>query len=279
MTEFGLVSVPECDYQSHTAIGHSGLLRIMRSPAHYREWADNPPEPTSAMQFGTAFHAALLEPKRFQERYVVAPKFDRRTKEGKAQAEAWEAENADKTALTAEQMEAISAMVKSVMAHEGAASLLSKGVAEMAGFWTDRETGIECKCRPDFLKMDVIAEGKQVTGIVEVKTCCDASSDGFARAIAALGYDVQAAFYRDGLKALTGKALPFYFVAVEKDPPHAVAVYRAGDEVIEVGRAKYRGALQLLKWCQANGRWPGYQPNGEIETITLPRWATRFDLD
>jgi hypothetical protein len=44
--------------------------------------------------------------------------------------------------------------------------------------------------------------------------------------------------------------LPFLFVAVEKEAPHAVAVYRADPEVIEVGRKKYRAALQLLKWCQ-----------------------------
>lgn len=81
---------------------------------------------------------------------------------------------------------------------------------------------------------------------------------------------LQAAFYQDGLKALTGKALPFYFIAVEKDGPHATAAYRASDEMIETGRAKYRGALQSLRWCRH--RWPAYQPNGEIETIELPRW-------
>ena len=67
--------------------------------------------------------------------------------------------------------------------------------------------------------------------------------------------------------------------AVEKEAPYAVAAYKASDEVIEVGRAKYRGALQLLQWCRTRGSWPGYQPNGEIETINLPRWAANFDLE
>src|SRR5690606_10772251 len=109
--------------------------------------------------------------------------------------------------------------------------------------------------------------------------CRDASADGFARAIATLGYDVQAALYQDGIKAVTGRAVPFYFVAVEAEPPFAVAAYKASNDVIEVGRAKYRGALQLLKWCRENDRWPAYQPNGEIETINLPRWAANFDLE
>lgn len=275
MENVGLLSMPADQYHAHSAVGHSGLVRIIRSPAHYREYVTNPPEPTPAMQFGTAFHAALLEPGIFGETFVVAPKFDRRTKDGKAEAEAWEAENAGKTALTAEQMAAIEQMVASVKQHAGASMLLGCGLAEMSAFWIDQETGIECKCRPDFLAM----AGETITGIVDVKTCCDASADGFARAIATLGYDVQAAFYQDGLKALTGRTIPFYFIVVEKEAPYAVAAYKASDDVIEVGRAKYRGALQLLKWCRDRGSWPSYQPNGEIEMINLPRWAANFDLE
>lgn len=230
------------------------------------------------MEFGTAVHTAILEPDNFARDYVVAPKFDRRTKEGKAAAEAWEAANAGKTPLTADQMAAIEQMVASIRAHAGAARLLSNGLAEMSGFWVDQETGIECKCRPDFLA-EAETCPEQVTAIVDVKTCVDASAEGFSRAIATLGYDVQAAFYQDGLKALTGRTIPFYFIAVEKDAPYAVACYKASDEVIEIGRAKYRAALQLLKWCRDNDQWPGYQPNGEIETINLPRWAANFDLE
>lgn len=274
----GLLSVPADQYHAHPAVGHSGLVRIMRSPAHYREYATNPPEPTAAMVMGTAFHAALLEPEIFGSTFVVAPKFDRRTKEGKAAAEAWEAENAGKTALPAEQMAAIEQMVASVRSHQGAANLLGGGLAEMSAFWFDPETGIECKCRPDWL---VTMEDRSdwITAIVDVKTCRDASADGFARAIATLGYDVQAAFYQDGIKAMTGKTVPFYFVAVETEPPYAVAAYKASDDLIEVGRTKYRGALQLLKWCRDKGDWPAYQPNGEVETINLPRWAANFDLE
>lgn len=275
MESISLLSMPADHYHARPAVGHSALVRIMRSPAHYREYVANPPEPTPAMQLGTAFHTALLEPDRFGESFVMAPKFDRRTKEGKAAAEAWETENAGKMALTAEQMAAIRSMASSVRCHAGADKLLSQGLAEMSGFWIDLESGVECKCRPDFLVMD----GDKVSGIVDVKTCSDAGADGFARAIATLGYDVQAAFYQDGLNALAGRSIPFYFIAVEKEPPYAVATYSAGIDVIEVGRAKYRGALQLLKWCRARDTWPGYQPNGEIEPIKLPRWAANFDLE
>ena len=41
------------------------------------------PEPTSAMTFGNAVHAAVLEHDRFMKEYSVAPKCNRTTKAGK----------------------------------------------------------------------------------------------------------------------------------------------------------------------------------------------------
>lgn len=271
-----LQSLPAEDYHSNSAIGHSSLVRIIRSPAHYREYATHPLEPTAAMQFGTAFHTALLEWDLFGKTFVAAPKFDRRTKEGKAQALSWEAENTGKIALTPDQMEAIGRMVISVRQHKGARRLLDSGLAETSGFWLDDLTGIECKIRPDFLKTE---SETTIAGIVDVKTCVDASSNGFSKAVATMGYDVQAAFYQDGMKALSGKTIPFYFIAIEKEAPYAVAVYQASEAMLEIGREKYRAALELLDWCFSNNSWPSYQPGGEIEMIDLPRWAANFSLD
>lgn len=270
-----LQSLPAAEYHSNPAIGHSSLVRIIRSPAHYREYATHPPEPTAAMQLGTAFHTALLEWELFRKIFVVAPKFDRRTKEGKAKALAWETENTGKITLTPDQMEAIGKMVLSVREHKGARRLLGYGLVETSAFWLDERTGIECKMRPDFLT----TEGKTITGMVDVKTCVDASADGFSKAIVTQGYDVQAAFYQDGMKTLSGKTVPFYFIAIEKEAPYALAVYQASKAMLGIGREKYRAALGLLTWCRRNNFWPSYQPGGEIETIDLPRWAAYFSLD
>jgi hypothetical protein len=154
-------------------------------------------------------------------------------------------------------------------------------MAELSAFWVDEETGVHCKCRPDFLALkpgtDWLVEN--LLGIVDVKSCCDASVEGFGRSIASYGYDVQAAYYQDGIYQITGLRLPFYFLAIEKDAPNAVAVYRASEAMIEVGRKKYRAALQLMRWCGEHGYWPGYQPSGEIEDISLPGWAANFDLE
>ena len=264
----GLLHMPAKQYHADQSIGHSGILKMLKSPAHLRETLDHPQPPTLAMAFGSAVHTYVLEPERFSEEFVVAEKFDRRTKEGREAAARFEEANQGKTLISPEDLATLSLMRAAVLAHQGAASLLEQGEAELSAFWSDSATGIACRGRPDWFNG---------MAIVDLKSCIDASSRGFSRAIANLGYDVQAAFYVDGIKRVTGMELPFLFVAVEKEAPHAVAVYRADPEIIEIGRKKYQAALQLLKWCQESGTWPAYQPAGEVEPISLPRWAANAE--
>ncbi len=174
----------------------------------------------------------------------------------------------DKIILTDEQMQAIVKMRNKALSHKGARTFLQKGKPELTAYWRDPVTGIQCKCRPDFL-MD---NGETLTGILDVKSTLDASITGFSRSIGKYGYDLQAAFYVDGIKELTGLALPFYFLASEKNGPYEAAVYKASEAMIETGRKKYRAALELLQWCRTNGEYPGYQPFGDIEEINLAKW-------
>jgi hypothetical protein len=59
------------------------------------------------------------------------------------------------------------------------------------------------------------------------------------------GYEVQAAYYVDVAQAIDGKKRDFYWVAVEKDAPFAVAVYKASDAMMEYGRTQYKKAIEL----------------------------------
>jgi len=263
-------NLPINDYHAGEEISHSGIVKLLKSPEHYMQYKIGGEEPTPAMEFGSAFHAFILEPEVFAKNYVLAPKFDKRTKDGKEASAKWDEENVGKTPLTADVMESLAAMRASVIKHAGAAKMLAKGEAESSLYWTDEITGLKCRIRPDWL-----FDG----GMADLKSCVSASKADFAKAVANLGYDIEAAFYVDGMKAVTGKTVDFFFIAVEKTAPYTTACYKASQEMIEVGRAKYRGGLELLKWCQENKQYPGYQPNGEVETIDLPRWAANFELE
>lgn len=270
-----IANMPAEQYHATPAIGHSSLVKLMRSPAHYRTYKDRPHEPTPTMAFGTALHTAVLEPELFSDIYVACEKFDRRTKAGKEAALEWEAKNQGKIGLDQSQMDSITNIQASIRAHTDANRYLARGYAELSVFWTDEETGIACKCRPDFM---VLNENGDLESLLDVKTSQDAGRSSFAKSIANYGYDLQAAFYSDPFSAALGVEIPFRFLVVESEAPNAAAVYRTGPNTMELGRKKYRGALQLLQWCQQNDAWPSYQPFGEEEVIELPHWATKLEL-
>jgi hypothetical protein len=96
----GLLLMPATQYHAEKAIGHSGIVKLLKSPAHLREYLDHPHTPTPAMAFGTAVHTFVLEQDRFADEFVVAEKFDRRTKEGKEAAARFEEANQGKTLIT-----------------------------------------------------------------------------------------------------------------------------------------------------------------------------------
>lgn len=258
------------DYHRHLAVSKSGLDQIAKSPLHYwaryldpnRVW----PEPTPAMRLGTALHTHVLELDQWDNQIAVAPgDINRRTKEGKEQWAAFEADAKRKTVITADDAEVVMAMGRSVWRHPAAAMLLHwQGKAETTHMWTDPTTGAECKCRPDWLTND----GNL---IIDLKTTEDASPSGFQRSVANYRYHVQASWYLDGVKAATGhRPDQFIFICVEKKPPYAVAVYAADAEMIQIGAETAARDLTRLVECKASNTWPGY--SDQIEPLSLPAW-------
>jgi hypothetical protein len=258
------------EYHRHSAVSKSHLDLVARSPLHY--WARylDPnrvePEPTPAMRLGTAVHTLTLEPNSWDSRYIVAPNVDRRTKEGKARWAEFEAEAGGRELISAEDRAIVSRMAEAVWKHPAAEMLLYKlaGKAETTHMWTDEATGLQCKCRPDWLTDDGSL-------IVDLKTTEDASPKGFQKSVAAYRYFVQSSWYLDGVQAATGnRPEQFIFICVEKKVPYAVAVYAADTEMIAQGQITAARDLQQLAECKAANSWPGY--SDQIETISLPPW-------
>lgn len=262
-------------YHGGPGISKSGLDLIARSPLHY--WsryldpARTPTEPTPAMRLGTAIHTAVLEPAEFARRHHVAPVCDRRTKDGKA---AWEAATMAAEAAGAELISAADAQVCTAIAdivrsHPTARKLFTTGQSEMSCYWTDAETGLLCKCRPDWLNLPFI---------VDLKSTEDASADGFQRSAWNWRYWVQAAWYMDGVEQATGmRPDAFVFGAFEKAPPYACAFYYADPVMLDMGRAEYRKLLRVLADCVAADRWPGY--DADVRALTVPIWALKAAND
>jgi hypothetical protein len=218
------------------------------------------------MAIGSAVHTHVLELDQWDARYVTAPDgIDRRTKAGKAEWEAFTAAATGRTVLPKADADLVMRMAQSVFSHPAAAMLLAlPGKAETTHMWTDAATGLQCKCRPDWLTDD----GRL---LVDLKTTEDASARGFAKSIAQWRYHVQASWYLDGIEQATGtRPEQFLFLCVEKKAPYAVAVYAADAEMIAAGAQTAARDLDVLATCKAAGAWPGY--SDQIEPISLPPW-------
>ena len=258
--------VPIDEYHKSIATSKSQLDQLAKSPAHYLASLTTQRKETPAMRIGSLFHGLVLEPERVK--IAVAPVCDKRTEDGKATWEAFCAENIGAEIVTAEEGEMLTGMVASVRAHPAASALLSgPGIAEGSAYWVDEYSGELCRCRPDFYRQDLGI-------IVDLKSTEDASPKEFARSIAKYRYQVQSAFYQDGLEAATGDYIKgFLFVAVEKKAPYAVAVYQLDMQGVEAGRIAYRDNLIALADCKASGKFPAY--SDRVETISLPAWAAK----
>lgn len=259
------------EYCALPAVNISSLLQMARSPAHYKHALENAGQrDTAALAFGRLAHIAILEPERYE---AVVAVWDGGRRAGKV-FDAWCEEHADCLQVTADEDAQCRAMADAVRKHPAAAPYLSAAapMVEHSIRWT-HPIGLDCKARLDWYD-------PETNVVVDLKTTRDASEFEFGRAAARYDYPTRAAFYCDGVAAVFGELPTFVLIAVEKEPPFAVAVYRIGEDAIDAGRRRYTDLLARLKHCRDTNEWPGLCDDAERE-LTLPEWyfAGQSDLE
>lgn len=256
-------NICHADYHALNYVSNSYLSRLNKCPAA----AKVKQEDTPALVFGTACHCYILEGAEiFYKQFAVAPVCDKRTKDGKAVFAEFQAKNPDKTIINVADANQIIAMKSAVNNHPFAKSILALGLSEQTVIWTDGDTGIKCKCRPDRIP----ANGKGL--IVDLKTTTDAGEYGFGKSVLSYGYARQAAMYLDGVNTATGSFYDaFVFIAIEKEAPYRVETYMLDAEFIEYGRQEYKRLLALDSECREAKKYPNYQSN-ELIMLFKPKY-------
>lgn len=262
--------VPDTDYRAWQAINITTLKHIKRSPLHLRYAMEHPKDPSPQMVMGSALHAAVFEPQKFAANFVTIPTFDRRTKAGREAYDDAVFAAAGKQVVNTDDMETVAAMAEAVRGCSAAMRWIDRlGDSEASILWKDETTGTLCKGRLDRLARGGISGDLPV--IIELKSTRDASFSGFARELATYHYAAQAAWYAWGYQKATGQKPAHFFVAVENEPPHAVACYTLGDQSLQTGEMEMRVWLDRYAACCTSNRWPGY-PDSVVD-IELPNWA------
>jgi hypothetical protein len=282
--------VPYAEYAQWDAVNSSFLWRLRtRSPRHAQYEREHPKDPTPALKFGILLHLAVLEPARFDESTIAEPE-DAPRRPSQRQRDAkkpspstiesieywdeWEEKAAGKLVVTAGDSEKVREMDRAIRIQQ-CSGYVTGGRAEVCLVWRDKDTGILCKGRLDYLH-----EGWDVA-IVDLKTTEDASYDAFQRDIYSYGYFQTAAFYMDGYEAITGvRPKVFTWLAVEKEPPYVAKPWDADERLtIRPGQASYSEALERYVECVAKNEWPAYGDGPGV--LGLSPWALRregFDL-
>ena len=254
------------DYARRPGVNWSTLKAMGDSPLHYQHRTKHSKPATAAMQMGTAGHIATLEPHRWDEAVAV---WDGGRRAGKAYKE-WSEQNEGLLQLKPDEADNALAIGEAVRGHYEARELLKKGQAEVILEWTDKETGLECKARVDWLHI-----GKKRATLVDLKTARTMDRRAFQGAVARYGYHGQLAHYKAGVEAVTGLPCDVFIIGVESSAPYDVGVFILDDGVpdgaLHVGEVMRRELLTKLAECRRLGHWPGRYER--VEPLSLPAWA------
>lgn len=241
---------------------------LFKSPRHawhghrklnpdYREKED------TKFDIGTAWHAMLFEG---ASSVAIVEAADWRTKVAKESRDAARAEG--KTPLLEVQYYTIKKMVKlaiEVLADSelDIKDLGSEGDAELSYIWQEAETWL--KVRPDWISKDraIILDGKTTSG--------SANPNDLSRTIISLGYDIQDALYRRGVKAIEGVAPRFFFLFQETEAPYVCSIVSLSPQFQHLGEMKVQQAIDLWRYCMENNDWSGYPKR--IAYLDMPPWA------
>lgn len=233
---------------------------------HPRLNPDYQAETKASFDLGSAAHALVLGD---EQRFAVVDADDWRTNAAKAARD--DAYKAGKVPLLPHQFAAAKAMAAAARAQLDASSeaqdAFRNGRPEQTMIW--REGDVWCRARLDWLPAggNVFYDYKS--------TGASAHPDLWGqRTMFDIGADVQAGFYRRGIRALLGIKDPhFRFVVQENEPPYALSIIGLSPAARILADMKAEIAIETWRWCITHGRWPGYP--GRVAYPDLPVWQER----
>lgn len=267
-------NISNAGYHASEGLSSSNIKDLNKSAAHYKASLADESEETAEMRFGTIVHTLILEPDRVKALIHVGLYNTRRGKDFEQALKDGDGKlvcNEEEFNRASECVEAFREQATSHPYINGEKFKLLDGIKEHSFYWICKDTGLLLKARPDNIHPSGV--------IVDIKTCRDASPDGFQRAIAEYQYHISAAHYLEGVQRSSinhptipslGMPTQFAFICIESKPPYAVATYFLSADAIELGRQEVRAALEKYTNACTTGQWDAYPK--EMVEINLPGW-------
>jgi hypothetical protein len=257
-------------YPRRLGEANKGALDVIaRTPFHYQHWCGDSladVDERKAFVFGRAWHCMLLEPDRFDAAWAVMPRIGNRSTADRQARVRFQELNAGKDLIAVDEYDKARRMVDAIRLHPLANALTSGGGrTERTVVWRDPDTDLPCKCRLDY-------HDESRALVLDPKSCDDASPEAFARSAFRYRYHVQNAHYTEACRVVGEPLDYFLFLCVEKDPPHAVAIYKINAPGAERGwELRQRNMARLARAIREN-HFPSYNDDKTAE-LQLPAFA------
>ena len=280
------------DYHKNSTHISASTIKYARESLKHFDWYRRGllvQEQKTQFDFGNAFELALLAPEEYLKTVAVMPESEwfeevkaakadvktvRNTKIYKERCEAWSAANQGKYVIAEtgkESFESIEEMLSSCYQDKTIQALIKNTEYQLSLFWTDPETGIQLKTRPDICK-------RKKNVIVNLKTTLDGSPEAFSKDLKKWDYPLQAVIEISGcLKSGLMESVDNYFwLVVEKVAPFNATIYEFAERDIAAVMDSLSFILNKIKKGQDQNLWPGYteqadNPHG-ILTANIPLW-------
>ncbi|UYZ58043.1 PD-(D/E)XK nuclease-like domain-containing protein [Hymenobacter latericus] len=201
-----LQTYPGLTQEQHRALPHVSNTDLSELKARVLGQLRNPNP--QALAYGSAFHAATLEPRTY-------------------------ARTADKCPW-----QELEQLARHVRHQRYCRDLLYRGTAELTHTAVHAETGVGVKVRPDLL---IVSPAGRRRTLIDFKTTSCRSREQFLATVEQYDYDRQAALYLDALQADR-----FLIIGVQKKAPHEVWVFDTSADagLLTQGRKKYTALLR-----------------------------------
>ncbi len=280
----------------------SALKAALVSPRHYLAYKNENLKPKDESHFtlGTFIHSAFLEPSKFDRVKTLPEGAARNTNEGlaalidyyrevlgkgqtdicgmkmgqlKAALASLEAEAEERgyTFISAQDAEVVRTVRASYRSYGGGIvpRLIRNGRTETSFYWTDPQTGLKVKIRPDCLLLE---EQVGANLILSVKTTSASTLDGFMRDAAKYRYELAEGMYLEVAGAVTGRKFTGTLMLVAQTViPYQCALLWLDPEDLETGKRKYRRALETVRKAREADFWPGFECYAEPDSEGIVR--------
>ena len=265
--------ISNADYHGSDLLSRTTAFSLTTTSPEKVRWERDNPRPSSLpFIMGGCFHGMVLEPECLDVEYAIKPpEIDGKsplTKHYKESFAEMQEERPDAQWLKADEWKTCLGMAEAIMSNPVYTHYASdvEAIAEGSGYFD--YNGAKCKVRPDLYASDGT--------IIDLKSTQDASEAGFRKSVRNFGYDFQAAWYLEAMRAMGLPAKQFIFCVVEKVAPFSVATYTLTESEIDRHKPRMQKACEIWATCMDTGVWPGYPE--EVVTLDLSRFGDNHKL-